>query len=643
MENGGVTKAWPDIHFGSAVSPPVDWRKNNADDVDDDEELARTPPDIIAMLGFDPKAVGEKAQDERLALDRASARRVDQDGHLFVERTPISKANICPYYGHEIPNGKELGLDPDKIYKLLRDPNELEKGADSFAGKPLLMIHKPVNAADHPREITIGSVGTDVQFDKPYLTAPLSVWDGEGIYLIDSGEQHELSSSYHYRADMTPGEYEGEPYDGVMRDIRGNHVAIVKEGRAGPDVVVADEALMHIFDFQRLFASDESAEAKARAEGKLSEKTREEIGRAGGAKREDMAEGDFLEPASRKYPVKKDGKYDRNLLLAAAREARMHGHEDLAKRADAIREREFGKAADQKETDMTKVLTRKAEFARGALAAFLAPKLAKDAKIDLGPVLIGVTAKNFKHKRWDITTAIRKQTDGKLAKDASIEALGELLDTLDKTEVPEGADIDPNSGLPVAATTEKKKAGDDDPMAKMKAAMMAKGLTEDEAGEICNMLPSAADESEEEKKKREEEERKAAEAEAAKDKEMQDMPTKAGMDAAIKKAADEATKKAEAATMKRLQDIRAAERGVAPLIGEVTLGLDSAEAIYAAALKANDVDIDGLDLTAMARMVGVLNKHKNAPREPKKVAADESVIATFKKSIGDERSIRNLG
>ena len=95
--------------------------------------------------------------------------------------------------------------------------------------------------------------------------------------------------------------------------------------------------------------------------------------------------------------------------------------------------------------------------------------------------------------------------------------------------------------------------------------------------------------------------------------------------------------------MKRLQDIRAAERGVAPLIGEVTLGLDSAEAIYAAALKANDVDIDGLDLTAMARMVGVLNKHKNAPREPKKVAADESVIATFKKSIGDERSIRNLG
>ena len=40
---------------------------------------------------------------------------------------------------------------------------------------------------------------------------------------------------------MTPGVTpEGEKYDGVMRDIVGNHVALVREGRAGPDVVVGD-------------------------------------------------------------------------------------------------------------------------------------------------------------------------------------------------------------------------------------------------------------------------------------------------------------------------------------------------------------------------------------------------------------------
>ena len=40
---------------------------------------------------------------------------------------------------------------------------------------------------------------------------------------------------------MTPGESpDGEAYDGVMRDIVGNHVALVETGRAGPDVVVGD-------------------------------------------------------------------------------------------------------------------------------------------------------------------------------------------------------------------------------------------------------------------------------------------------------------------------------------------------------------------------------------------------------------------
>ncbi len=35
----------------------VDWRRNaNATDFDpDDEELAQTPQDVVAVLGFDPK------------------------------------------------------------------------------------------------------------------------------------------------------------------------------------------------------------------------------------------------------------------------------------------------------------------------------------------------------------------------------------------------------------------------------------------------------------------------------------------------------------------------------------------------------------------------------------------------------------
>lgn len=98
---------------------------------------------------------------------------------------------------------------------------------------------------------------------------------------------------------------------------------------------------------------DESEEAKERHQGRLPESTREEIGRVGSSAREDMPDSDFLLPSEKKYPVKKDGKYDRGLLLAAARRARMNGNEELANKADRIREREFGSVREEEEDDLS--------------------------------------------------------------------------------------------------------------------------------------------------------------------------------------------------------------------------------------------------------------------------------------------------
>lgn len=177
-----------------------------------------------------------------LALDR-SMRRRDLDGHLHVEMTNISKANVCLYFGREIPNADVLGLDPNRAYKLYRDPAELAAGAKTFENKPLLMDHVPISASDPSQDLWVGTVGAPVSFKAPYLQAPISVWNEEGIRLIDERLQEQLSSAYRYRADMTPGRTpDGVAYDGVMRDIIGNHVALVSRGRAGPDVVVADSA-----------------------------------------------------------------------------------------------------------------------------------------------------------------------------------------------------------------------------------------------------------------------------------------------------------------------------------------------------------------------------------------------------------------
>lgn len=179
---------------------------------------------------------------DTLALDRSSVRTVDVDGHLHVALNPISKANICGYMGSEIPDGDKLGLQPDRIYQLYRDPNELRKGAQTFDGKPLLIIHKPQSADDHSRELTVGAI-KNPKWDPPYLMAELDVWDGEAIAGIESGDRREISCGYRYRAVMQPGEADGLRFDGRMTDIVGNHVALVETGRAGSDVVVGDSAI----------------------------------------------------------------------------------------------------------------------------------------------------------------------------------------------------------------------------------------------------------------------------------------------------------------------------------------------------------------------------------------------------------------
>lgn len=175
-----------------------------------------------------------------MAFDR-SLRTIDADGHMRVEESRISKANVCPYKGYEIPNCEALGLDPERTYKLFRDPSELAKGASTFDGKPLLIRHVPVSGDLPQKDLWVGTLGK-CTFESPYLvTRPLMVLTTEAIDLIGNEEQRELSAAYRYDAVMEPGMYDGVAYDGRMVNIRGNHVALVAEGRAGPDVHVADE------------------------------------------------------------------------------------------------------------------------------------------------------------------------------------------------------------------------------------------------------------------------------------------------------------------------------------------------------------------------------------------------------------------
>lgn len=180
-------------------------------------------------------------QGKSVAFDAApSQRTTDENGFLHVGASHITKAAVNPYYGREVPGWQEAGLDPEAVYYGLRDPEELQASLETWAGLPLHIEHH-IDSAEEPQKLTrVGAVGTGAVWNPPYVDAPLTVWDRGAIDAIEDGSFRELSCAYRYDPDFTPGSYEGIPYDFIMRNIRGNHVALVEEGRAGPDVVVAD-------------------------------------------------------------------------------------------------------------------------------------------------------------------------------------------------------------------------------------------------------------------------------------------------------------------------------------------------------------------------------------------------------------------
>lgn len=179
--------------------------------------------------------------DAALALDKASSREYDRNGYLRIAQNHITKEQVAPYYGREIPGFEALDLDPEKIYYGYRPWEEIVKAADTFNGVPLLIVHK-LDSADNPlKEERIGSVGTTPVLNRPYLDNAFTFTDKSGIAVIEDGSQKEVSAGYFFTPDFSkPGEFEGVHYDFIFTDITGNHVTVVPEGRCGPDVHVQD-------------------------------------------------------------------------------------------------------------------------------------------------------------------------------------------------------------------------------------------------------------------------------------------------------------------------------------------------------------------------------------------------------------------
>jgi len=177
----------------------------------------------------------------RLAFDRAepaeSSRRYDVDGRLHVADAILTASEISPYLGSEIPGADALGLDPDKIYGMLRPPEEIVAALDSYNALPVLSRHVKVSASDHRPDDVVGASGSDARFDFPFLTNSLVIWSQDAIDKIESGAKKSLSCAYRYTPVMGDGVWQGAPFAGRMTKLAANHIALVIDPRVTSAVI----------------------------------------------------------------------------------------------------------------------------------------------------------------------------------------------------------------------------------------------------------------------------------------------------------------------------------------------------------------------------------------------------------------------
>ena len=148
---------------------------------------------------------------KRLTYDRAqvdSVRDIDDNGYLHVGVSNITKEQVAPYRGEEIPDFEKLGLKPDEIYSVYRPASELSKPEtiNSLNGIPILLKHARDSAAE-PASNRVGSTGTDAKWEPPYLTNSLHIQDADAIRRINDGTMREISMGYFYTPVLQHGEF----------------------------------------------------------------------------------------------------------------------------------------------------------------------------------------------------------------------------------------------------------------------------------------------------------------------------------------------------------------------------------------------------------------------------------------------------
>ena len=139
----------------------------------------------------------------------------------FIDHPIVTSTGIFEYKNQDGSIRRELRL-PEEVF----NPASLE----SYEGKPIIVTHQAGYVCkDNIEQEYIGTVLSKGYPDGEKVRAKIIIHNTD---CLDCGLR-ELSLGYNMEPDETPGEWNGQPYDVIQRNIRINHLALVANARAG--------------------------------------------------------------------------------------------------------------------------------------------------------------------------------------------------------------------------------------------------------------------------------------------------------------------------------------------------------------------------------------------------------------------------
>ena len=162
---------------------------------------------------------------------------VDKNTFWSLKKNPLSDEGVYMYSGKMVgdPN-----LDPDELVPVYRPASELEKAVETFEAIPFIEDHEMIggNATDYDKR-PAGGVVTNPVVENGRMFGDLKIFSEKLKSAIEKGKK-ELSLGYRCIYEKCSGVFNGKAYKYVQRNLVGNHLALVSEGRMGSEVRVYD-------------------------------------------------------------------------------------------------------------------------------------------------------------------------------------------------------------------------------------------------------------------------------------------------------------------------------------------------------------------------------------------------------------------